>query len=353
MISPSDPIAAIRREHHSESPIFWVIVFAGSLLIHLLLVLGMRSLVVQIPVDPEPITVEFAEATDAASSPASAAGNPSPRPAAPSTPTAVPSPIAKSIADPTETSSPRLQPPSSDSEPSLSTPAPVPPVQPSPQAKSPSQSPAPSPSAPVSSPTPATPVPNRVSPTEPVTSPAQTRPSNSMMTGPIASGIRLPDVPTVPNPADNPGATTQPSKLPINPLAISKVPIPAKFLAQVQILPETGKGGSDRAAEVPAAAIQGEPSKEFLSDASNCLLSPAALSAFGQAVVLSVSLNEHGQLQGEPAILDPTSSGNSRYDDLAVCVLKQWTFSPAYDQTDDHNRVSKPTTIQVQVKITE
>lgn len=109
----------------------------------------------------------------------------------------------------------------------------------------------------------------------------------------------------------------------------------------------------DRSPASTPGTIQGEPSKEFISDASSCLLTPEALSAFGKAVVLSVSLDEHGQLQGEPTVLNPTSSGNKHYDELAACVLKQWTFNPADDHSAGNTRFSKSTTLQVQVKITE
>ncbi|MGC8715264.1 MAG: hypothetical protein ACP5RH_23015, partial [Leptodesmis sp.] len=60
-------LQSIRNQRRTESPVFWVIVLASSLLIHLVLALGLRSLLVQairVPVEPEPIAVEFAEATD-------------------------------------------------------------------------------------------------------------------------------------------------------------------------------------------------------------------------------------------------------------------------------------------------
>jgi len=156
----------------------------------------------------------------------------------------------------------------------------------------------------------------------------------------------------VPNPTDNPGRTSKLSTTPIAPLTISKASTPAKFLTQVQLVPVAKDAIARSPTSIPAA-IQGESTKEFTSDASSCLLTPGALSAFGTPVVLNVPLNEKGQLKGDPTVVDQSSSGNSQYDELAACALKQWTFSPAYDQTNDNSRTPKPTTIQVQVKITE
>lgn len=358
MISPSDPVVAIRNQRRTEPPVFWMIVFASSLLIHLALALGLRSLLVQairVPVEPEPIAVEFAEATNEASPPLSKQPQQSSSQAASNPVPAAPPPTTQATASPSETSSTHLQPPSANSEATLATPNPARPVLPSPQPLSPPAS-RPHSVSPPASPPPAPltpPVPNRVTPTDSVASSLNNRLSNPAVRGPIASGIRLPDLPNVPNPADNPGRTSKSPTSPINPLAIANAPTPARFLAQIRLLPAVDKGVIAHSTSGTPAAIQGEPSKEFMSDTSSCLLTPEALSAFGQAVVLKAALNEQGQLQDEPTILDRNSSGNSRYDNLAACVLKQWTFSPAYEQVDENTRSAKPTTIYVEVKITE
>lgn len=353
MISPSDPVTAIRGQQRTESPSFWMIVFAGSLLLHLLLALWMRSLIVQairVPVEPEPIAVEFAEATDTAAPPQSEQPEQLPSPAVAAKPTLAVLPSdAKPVVSPDETPSTSLSAPASVA--TLPTPEPVRQIQqPSPSSPTPSRPR--SVVSPVSTPTPINPVPNQVATNSTVSS-LNNPLSSPAIRGPIASGIRLPDVPNAPNPADNPGQPTKLSNSPINPLAIAKAPTPAKFFAQIQILPEANKNATASSTSAPPINIQGGTSKEFISDASSCLLTPEALSDFGKAIVLSVSLDEQGQLQGEPSILDQSSSGNSQYDDLAACVLKQWTFSPAPHQADENAPSSKSTTIQIQVKITE
>lgn len=354
MISPADPITAIRSQRRTESPVFWMIVFAGSLLLHLLLALWMRSRLVQavrVPVEPEPIAVEFAEATDTVSPPQSAQPKqpPSPAVAAKSAPADPPS-DAQPVASPVEPPSTSL--PSPTSAATLSTPESTRPVSQPFQSTAPTSSRPRSVAPPVSTPAPTNPVPNQVA-TESTASSLNNHLSNPAIRGPIASGIRLPDVPSVPNPADNLGQPTKSSNLPINPLAIAKAPTPAKFLAQIQLLPVVDRNAIASSTSDHPITIQGGTSKEFISDASSCLLTPEALSEFGKAVVLSVSLDEQGQLQGEPSVLDQSSSGNSSYDDLAACVLKQWTFSPAHNQVDENTPSSKSTTIHVQVKITE
>ncbi|MGC8712760.1 MAG: hypothetical protein ACP5RH_10240, partial [Leptodesmis sp.] len=268
---------------------------------------------------------------------------------------APPPPTTQPPISPTETSSANLPPSSPKSETTLATPEPVRPVLPSPRPSSPPAS-RPHSVSPPASPPPApltSPVPNRVTPTDSVASSLNNRLSNPAVRGPIASGIRLPDLPDVPNPADNPGRTSKSPGLPISPLAIAKTPTPARFLAQIQLLPAGDKGAIAHSPASTPATIQGERSKEFMSDTSACLLTPEALAAFGKAVVLKAALNEQGQMQGEPTVLAQNSSGNSRYDELAVCVLKQWTFSPAYEQVDENTRSVKPATIYVEVKITE
>lgn len=357
MISPSDPIEAIRRQQRTESPVFWAILFAGSLLIHVVVALGMRSLLVQairVPVEPEPIAVEFADATDEVQSSQPEQPELAPSQAALAKPTSSsPLPDTKPITSPPEISSSRLQTPSSASEVPSSTSEPARPVQPSPRFTPPVSS-RPRSVAPQGSPlAPTNPVPNRTSTTNSVASSLKTPLSNPTPTGPIASGIRLPDVPNVPNPADNVGQVAESPSQPIKPLAIPEAPTPARFRAQIQLLPEVEKDTIAKSASGTPAAIQGEASKELVSDASSCLLTPEALSAFGKAVVLRAFLDEQGQLQGEPTVLDQRNSGNSDYDNLTACVLKQWTFSPAYDQIDENTRSTKPVTIHVQVKITE
>lgn len=352
-------LQSIRNQRRTESPVFWVIVLASSLLIHLVLALGLRSLLVQairVPVEPEPIAVEFAEATDEVIPSLSKQSQPFSSQAAVSNPVpAPPPPTTQPPISPPETSSANLPPSSPKSETTLATPEPVRPVLPSPRPSSPPAS-RPHSVSPPASPPPApltSPVPNRVTPTDSVASSLNNRLSNPAVRGPIASGIRLPDLPDVPNPADNPGRTSKSPGSPISPLAIAKTPTPARFLAQIQLLPAGDKGAIAHSPASTPATIQGERSKEFMSDTSACLLTPEALAAFGKAVVLKAALNEQGQMQGEPTVLAQNSSGNSRYDELAVCVLKQWTFSPAYEQVDENTRSVKPATIYVEVKITE
>lgn len=350
MISPPSLVTTSRSQRRTESPVFWAVVFASSLLIHIVLALGIRSLLqtVQVPMEPEPIAVEFAEATDASSP----QPKQPPSQVSPSNPPPSQSSNAGSTSAPADPPPTRLSGTSSSSAIAPATPEPVRPVQSSPPIPSAPSRPQ-STASPAPPPTPTNPVPNRAAPPNSATSPLNTRPSSPPPEGPIASGIRLPDVPGVPNPANNPGATARSSNRPINPLDIPKTPTPTKFLAQIQLLPEAEKSAiADSTADAPVT-IQGEPSKELISDTSTCLLTPEAVSTFGKAVVLTVSLDEQGRLQGEPTVLDQSSSGNSRYDELAACVLKQWTFSPAYKQIDQQTRSSKPATIRVQVKITE
>jgi TonB family protein len=74
-----------------------------------------------------------------------------------------------------------------------------------------------------------------------------------------------------------------------------------------------------------------QDSETFAADPrrSPCLITPEVLPYLGETVAVQVTTNEAGQATDASV---RQSSRSPVYDDLAVCMVKQWQFEPAIDQ---------------------
>ncbi len=163
---------------------------------------------------------------------------------------------------------------------------------------------------------------------------------------PTGSNTRLPDVPTVPNPLDIKPDTKEDSIGAIVPIAIP--PAPAKFIAQFRAIAPASNLSNSSIASTITAQLLGESTQSFSSDPAICLLTPDALSNFGQPVTLKLPLDETGAFNSQKPITVEQSSGNPRYDELAICVTKTSRFTPAYTLEGNTKRaVSSDVEMQV------
>lgn len=158
----------------------------------------------------------------------------------------------------------------------------------------------------------------------PISNPSLTPPTDEVAT----SGVLLPGVPNVPDPSKS--TPDEIAKTPTNSFTLDQKPLPAKFLAELKILPEV----SDRSTSQPADAMGEMPAspsekltKTLTSNNSECLLLPEALRKFNQPVVLNVPVDATGRLATTPVSVQ-NSSGNDSYDALAICALKTWRAIP-------------------------
>lgn len=152
------------------------------------------------------------------------------------------------------------------------------------------------------------------------------------LTGPIASGIALPEVPTIPNSDEN-VATQGPLG---DPTAISRNVVPPTVSAYVKVSAYTSNvslpSGDVPIEDVPTDFIDDineDSTRTFAAHELRCPLTADSLRAFGQPVKLEISLNEQGTLDDQSTTTVQNPSGNPSYNDLVICVLKQWRFNTA------------------------
>jgi len=157
------------------------------------------------------------------------------------------------------------------------------------------------------------------------------------------SGIRLPDFSPPPNPANNPGDSTEPTT---DTFALKQKVTPAKFLLQVQVLEIKGNRPSD----ATLVTLQSEPfTKTFVSGEAGCSLTPEIVQNFNQPILFDLSLNTQGQVVD--AIPKASSAGdNPSYQDLARCALQTWTLNPAIANSSPN---SVPRSLSVKVTLTQ
>ncbi|NJP09559.1 MAG: hypothetical protein HC866_08790 [Leptolyngbyaceae cyanobacterium RU_5_1] len=347
MVNPTNQYEGAEIRQHSDSVILWVLVLAGSLLIHLFVILAMHLFlrqVTSVQIEPAPISVEFFNAdTGLFSTPPS----PSVGTALPQAASAQPSSSSPSSSSHTQPS-PELSPPQdpflfgSGNNGSQT-------LERSPTSKSPA-----TPKTTHSAATPATPSPAKPEfssthspPPNELTPLPTSAPPDTSSTDPVQSGIPLPGLPSVPNPSDNPGLNNQTTDPLIKPFSMGQNAIPASFSAQIKRIAAIN---TPDAPDYPAT-IQGERSKTFSSTASGCLLIPAAVRSFGQSVVLRVPVDENGNIDERQSVIQQ-SSGNNPYDQLAICSLKHWSFEPAYT-LENGSKFDKPSNLEVEVVITQ
>lgn len=164
----------------------------------------------------------------------------------------------------------------------------------------------------------------------PSTDSAPSEPQNQTETAPDpgeeATETPAPLSPSAPDSAPPPGNDSIGE--PIGQVPVSQDPVPAQFQASLTVsAPANGRDIHDQLAQ-PKVATQ-----TFLSDASAsaCLLDPSSVRSFGQSVLLSIAIDEQGQVIGGGV---RESSGNGAYDELAMCLMNSWEFNPAADFKD-------------------
>ncbi|EKQ67818.1 hypothetical protein OsccyDRAFT_4109 [Leptolyngbyaceae cyanobacterium JSC-12] len=155
------------------------------------------------------------------------------------------------------------------------------------------------------------------------------------------SGVLLPNVPNVPDPTTSAPKTT--ADQPMDSLILSQHAVPAQFLAEMKIV--AGSGDRSTLAEPQALA------KTLTSRSSECLLLPEALRKFNQPVVLNVSLDERGRFSEATPIRVQISSGSDSYDTLAICALQSWQAIPVAAIANAGHRVPARLKVQITLKV--
>jgi hypothetical protein len=85
-----------------------------------------------------------------------------------------------------------------------------------------------------------------------------------------------------------------------------------------------------------------QPNQQFILDpsTSDCISTPEADRDMGQSVTLNLVINDQGQVTDVTQI--STNSLSSDYIALAQCIVKQWAFDPAIDQTEQGTTIPRP-----------
>ena len=136
----------------------------------------------------------------------------------------------------------------------------------------------------------------------------------------------VPDVSqTLPIPSSDPSQLAQ--------VQTSREVQPVQLVASMQaadIPPEQLENPPPDTIAQPTEIVNGMSSYSFVADpkVSSCIPDPAAASAIGSGtkVAVQVSTDETGKVV-EAALLQP--SQNPSYDQLAVCLVQNWSFQPA------------------------
>jgi len=147
---------------------------------------------------------------------------------------------------------------------------------------------------------------------------------------PITSGQPLPAPPAIAATPGNGSSGSPETRSPTNQVAVDRISTPAEF--SVSILNTTPASNAGDLPQYPPTPHSS--SQTFRSDpssASGCLLDPVALRAFGSAVGLRITVDRSGQVF---QVNLQESSHNETYDQLAICTIKTWKFSPAYNLKD-------------------
>lgn len=345
---------------HVESPFFWIILLASSILVNTLFVLGFQTTLQRLkPLSLEfaPIAVDFVPTGGIGSTRGNQRQTPGPSRSAPKTtsaPTAAPKtgttapprqPAPKvdnqgAIAVPptNTTQRPPVAPEpmdDADDPPKTKRSQPTPPASPTPPRSTEQPEPPAAPQSPSSTTNQSANTPGADGATTTPMPPGEPSPP-----GPATSGVLLPGVPAVPDPDRNrvPADPIRPTR----PQVISQNPIPASFSATLTVAPAPEPEG------VVAPVLQDEPTKVFQSQVSRCVLHPEALHSFGQSVVLQIEVDAAGQVVTPVQVAN--SSQNDRYDQLAQCVVQEWQFKPAMTtQASQKLPVAGQLTVQVAI----
>lgn len=350
MTYPAAPLDTHPSRRHRDPPTLWITVLAGSLAIHLFLLLALRAYWSSIQVESQPaeITLEFVEPPPAEVSPAIASAPTEPPPEATPNPTSPePEPATEvPVSTTVPFTAPDNAPEFGEPDPTAIAPPPqpvVPQPQPSPRVQPPdplprNPAPAPQPSVASTIPPSSNPVPpSRSQP--PTTAPPLTAPVPS--NEPIASGQILPPVPGISNEID---PTTQPTTAATDPTTATDPRA------------TTGQGtGLKLAAGSPVrvntqkdvlTTQQGVPDQEatLLADRpsdATAVYPPNIGLNLGKPVKLWVLVNQQGKAE---QVEVRQSSGIPEYDDWARQLGRQLQFQPAL-------QVGQPVASEVELEV--
>lgn len=375
---PSDISSSMLLRRKPEHPALWLVLLAGSVVLHLLVLLSAIAIVPRtfiVEEASEAIAIDLIEVAPQTETPQTSASpevedNTSLTPEEPEPPAPQPPPPAATT--------PNWSEDAISAVPSSPAPVPTPVPLPSPVPRStsvstpqptPTQVPRPAPirtptPAPVPAPTP-TPIPTPVpAPTpQPTPTPAPTptsAPAPVPVPTPAPPGVPIPQSTLEPPQTNSPVEEPEPAPSPI------PTPDPNEIARSGERLDEPVFGRSNNvAARVAVSPIANLPdnfadrnasvvqaSQEFGGETyAACGISAEAFDLLGQTVRLRVVVDVDDL--GQRGIVNPgmtqveNSSGNDAYDRLAECIVTQWEFIPASDQGNP-----RPQNVYVDVTIT-
>lgn len=306
--------ASSNHRRHSDPPLLWASVLAGSLLLNTSFTIAFQQYLEQanpapptlapIAVDIFPVTPSNRPAPQlpAFSPPARVAPTPaaqSPqKPVARSTVTlassARPKPSLQSQRQPPQSATTQQPPRLTDTSPPKSATSPAHP---------------PSDNAPLPQTTPSTPATTNQSP-------IGTGTGSEVAT----SGVFLPGFTPPPDPKTNSGTKTEQT---LDSFQLDPNSLPARFIVRVQVI----DAGRDRSPETTSVTLKSEPfTKTFTSGDAGCFLTPDVAPNFNQPLRFHLTLNPKGQvIEAVPLDANPSPA----YQNLATCALQTWTFDPA------------------------
>ncbi|NET38965.1 MAG: hypothetical protein F6K19_44495 [Cyanothece sp. SIO1E1] len=341
--SPRDHPVRWRRWRRQTEPLGrWMVPLAGSISIHVLCLVVFRpflaeSLRVESPPDAgAPTPIELVEISAAATS------NPTPSaPANTTAPSASPFPPASTAVAAAASTLPEASGLEGRSPTSSAIEQPQPnPENPPPRENQP-HPPAPSSESAPEVPSPRVPSPRVGEDITPTPSPVVTRPSPAPPPLPLPPlpdssidqetrpdpSLPAPETDAVPPDAGNPDATQK---------------FPAQIIATLVRVAsvDNGRDLTDKPAQ-PQNTYQSFTSDQFIS---TCLPNPDSISALGSSVALRIVVGPTNpsaiELGPERIVVDTPppqierSSGNQAYDQLAICLLKDWKFLSASNNED-------------------
>ena len=327
MISLIPSLSSPKSRRHSDPPKLWLWVLAGSLLFHLIAWTTVQKILATSPIQAAStaIAVDFLEPVEES---------------VPLQQTVKSNQTAEAETTQTTLLTPEIAPTQSVREPSVTIPTSKAPIQISP----------PKPTVPlVANP------PINLQPKRPTATDAPIADTSAKKPVIATSNVRLPDVPTVPNPTDvkeeSKGVIREKISTGIASVAIPS-PTPAQFIAQFRAIGSTSNSSDSSTESILSARLDGELTKRFSSDPSICALTFEAFHSFGQPVKLQLTLSEIGTLDLQKLITVKQSSGNIQYDELAICVAKTSRFIPAY-KLEGNTKRSIPSDLEIQVTLTQ
>jgi hypothetical protein len=317
-------LQSVKRRQQSNSPWLWLALVAGSVVLHLLAIHWVRAATLQARLSAPKETATPIDLIELPASPINASSSkPQPTPALASSPAKSPKTSAKTSIKQGSVSQPAApaQPISSSTDIAVTAVTSEANIQESVTAAEPTdvqQATQPAPASPT--PTPASPTPAvqpEPSSTLPIPSPTPSATPSPLITTQRID-VPIPDVTgTLPIPAD--GAED------LSAVVTNQVMIPSHLTAS---LTTDSLPTEDSQTELDEAA---QPKTEVQTFSSNptrspCVVTPEAVQFLGKTVAMQVATDETGKVVDT---VTQESSDSRAYDELATCLVKNWSFEPA------------------------